>query len=191
MSEDPKLKLSIFSIVKRRRLTGGKICYVFQPIGESLTSKKEMWGNMKHDTEVYTKIRKNAGLEGEEGIQFEKRALQFLLSSEFVDGVKHEDEEVNSDEDGYVEESVTVSSNVVVRNFPKKAILTECETFLEQFEGVSMVKWEEVIVKKEATSQVFKKGSYEVTFINRESAVCQLARGQVWQESVVQAASSF
>jgi hypothetical protein len=90
---------------------------------------------------------------------------------EFVDGVKHEDEEVNSDEDGSVEESVTVSSKVVVRNFPKKATSTVCETFLEQFEGVSMVKREEVIVKKEATLQVFKKGSYEVTFINRESAV--------------------
>ena len=94
---------------------------------------------------------------GKKRFSSKKRALTFLLSSEFVDGVKHEDEEVNSDEDGYVEESVTVSSKVVVRNFPKKATSTVCETFLEQFEGVSMVKREEVIVKKEATLQVFKR----------------------------------
>jgi hypothetical protein len=95
-----------------------------------VASKKEMWGKMKHDTEVYTKIRMDSGLEGEEEIQFEKRALTFLLSNEFTDGVKNEDKEVNSDEDGSVEESVNVSSKVVVRNLPKKATSTVFKTFL-------------------------------------------------------------
>ena len=61
MADDDRLKLSIKSIVKKRRVKG-KTLLVFEPTGESVRSITELWGKIKHDKELYDKVMKDAAL---------------------------------------------------------------------------------------------------------------------------------
>ena len=165
MADDDRLKLSIKSIVKKRRVKG-KTLLVFEPTGESVRSITELWGKIKHDKELYDKVMKDAALEVEKEDDFDARAIKILLSREFDEEV--ENEGMNIEEEIAVETCSEARFKVTVGNFPKKSSLDDFESFLKQFDGVEKVK-QEVFLKKGSSVEVFK-GSYEVTFNDSDSA---------------------
>ena len=84
--EDDRLKLSLRNVVKwrrnKRKSISGKyhsVLLVFMPTGESVFSRKELWGKVKNDKEVYNKIVMEAGLEGETENDLDARAIKVLL----------------------------------------------------------------------------------------------------------------
>ena len=165
MADDDRLKLSIKSIVKKRRVKG-KTLLVFEPTGESVRSITELWGKIKHDKELYDKVMKDAALKLEKEDDFDARAIKSLLSREFDEEV--ENEGMNIEEEIAVKTCSEARFKVTVGNFPKKSSLDDFESFLKQFDGVEKVK-QEVFLKKGSSVKVFK-GSYEVTFNDSDSA---------------------
>ena len=77
LAEANRLKQSLGSIVRWRRMSG-KVVFVFNPTGESVTSNsmKELWGKVKNDNELYAKIFSEASIDGESNEEFDARALQ-------------------------------------------------------------------------------------------------------------------
>ena len=145
----------------------GKVVFVFNPTGESVTSNsmKELWGKVKNDNELYAKIFSEASIDGESNKEFDARALQILHSREFEDEI--DKVEPNIEEDEAVEKSAKNGCKVTVGNLPKKSSVEICENFLKQFSGVVMATPTVKSTKKEGIGGT---GSYEVTFKDSSSA---------------------
>ena len=172
--EDEKLKLSLRNVVKwrrnKRKSIRGKypsVLLVFLPTGESVFSRRELWGKVKHDKELYNKIVMDAGLEGETEIDFDERAVRVLLSSEFF---KELVEETKTEEDIAVERSSKEQHNYLLTVGKLHKVFTQFEDFkyfLKQYEGVQVVKQEVTHCEEK---QVLWD-SYEVTFKDSNSVV--------------------
>ena len=80
MAEANRLKQSLGSIVRWRRMSG-KVVFVFNPTGESVTSNsmKELWGKVKNDNELYAKIFSEASIDGESNKELMQGPFKFYI----------------------------------------------------------------------------------------------------------------